>query len=360
MITAGASNIGQTGATLSASYKEATAQPYEARFEYWTSSSSLNSTAYYDNGGLEAPAGSFSVNVTGLTPNTTYYYRAVIQVGNTDFYGEVKSFKTEAAVVGKVPQWMELPAVAETSNRQAGFLGNGKSRNYSYLYDKENYGSLWAAYRLTASDLSGSASSTWRYNPYVDSKYQIDVKNNSYGTNYGNDAYSRGHIVPNADRNDSKRVEELYYLTNQSPQIGNKFNGSVWNSLENSVRNLTSSTDTVYVVTGVAYKTVGGSETIKYLNATSSSVQPSKVPVPNYFWKAILKVKRNSSGQVTSASAVGFWFENREYSGDSFTNYAVSVDEIEQKTGFDLFPNLPDGVELSCETNDSWNSFTNF
>lgn len=320
----------------------------------------MNSTAYYNDGGLGYPTGSFSVNVTDLEPNTTYFYRAVIQVGTKDYYGEVKSFKTQAAtVVNKVPEWMELPAVKETSTRQAGFLGKGTGRNYSYLYDKANYGSLWAAYRLTKSDLSGSASSSWKFNPYIDQNCQIDVKSSSYGSNYGNSAYSRGHIVPNADRNDSERVSQLYYLTNQSPQIGNKFNGSVWNSLETSVRNLTSKTDTVYVVTGVAYQTVGGSETIKYLDAASTSVKPSRVPVPNYFWKAILKVKR-SGNTILSASAIGFWFENREYENDSYTNYAVSVDEIERLTGFDLFTNLPDSVEVLCETNTNWNTFYNF
>jgi endonuclease G len=66
-----------------------------------------------------------------------------------------------------------------------------------------------------------------------------------------------------------------------------------------------------------------------------------------------------SGGKVTSAKAIGFWFEHKTYS-DSYTNYAVSVDKIEQWTGFDFFVNLPDSIENTAETNTSWSSFQSF
>ena len=75
-------------------------------------------------------------------------------------------------------------------------------------------------------------------------------------------------------------------------------------------------------------------------------------------WVA-LKVKTNSSGTVTSASTVGFWFENKAYS-DAYTNYAVTVDQVEQWTGFDFFGNLPDTVEVTAESNNDWNAFLEF
>lgn len=348
-------------ATLSASYSGASTTPHEIRFEYGTSQSSLTNTAYYNNGDLKAPEGSFSVTVGSLKSNTLYYYRAVIQFGEVDYTGEVKSFRT-AAEQGSVVTagWLELPAPTSGSDLFSERLGSGKSRNYSYLYDKAHYGTLWAAYPLTASDLSGSASSSWSFNPGVDQDCQINVKSSSYGSNYGNSLYNRGHLVPNGDRNDSGRVKQVFYLTNQSPQVGNSFNGSVWSNLETNIRSLTNQTDTVYVVTGVAFQTVGGNETVSYLNAASADIKPSCIPVPNYFWKALLKVKR-TNGTVTSASAVAFWFENKSYpSGTAFSAYAVPVDRIEQLTGFDLFANLPDNLETGCETNTSWETFKNF
>jgi DNA/RNA endonuclease G (NUC1) len=41
-------------------------------------------------------------------------------------------------------------------------------------------------------------------------------------------------------------------------------------------------------------------------------------------------------------------------------NYAVSVDQIEQWTGFDFFVNVPDSYETMAETNSNWSGFQSF
>ena len=145
---------------------------------------------------------------------------------------------------------------------------------------------------------------------------------------------------------------QTFYVTNSVPQIQDSFNGGIWNSLESALQSRAKS-ETVYIVTGVAFEKVGESRSIIY---TSAKDDTKSVPVPNYFYKVALTVTTNSSGTVTSASAVGFWFEHKTYS-DSYTNYAVSVDQIEQWTGFDFFANLPDSVEVTAEKNASWSNF---
>ena len=111
--------------------------------------------------------------------------------------------------------------------------------------------------------------------------------------------------------------------------------------------------ETLYIVTGVAFAKEGETKTIYY---TTAKDEPTKeVPIPNYFYKVVLSATTNSSGTVTSAQTVGFWFENKTYSGSGYANYAVSVDQIEEWTGFDFFPNLPDSVEGNAES-----STTNF
>jgi endonuclease G len=92
------------------------------------------------------------------------------------------------------------------------------------------------------------------------------------------------------------------------------------------------------------------------VNSTNDS---KVVPIPNYYYKVLLKVRR-SGGTVTAASAIGFWFTHEAHSGENWQNFAVSVDEIEQKTGFNFFANLPPSVEASAETNTNWNTFRNF
>lgn len=336
--------------------------PVEVRFDYGLSSGSLNRTAYYNNGGLTAGSGSYSVTLSSLEPGTTYYYRAVIQVGNKDFYGSVKSFTTSSSSTQQDTSagWLELPAGTSKTGQVNGHFGSGSSRNYSYLYDKTVYAPLWTAYPLTSSHTSGSANGSWAFNPNIEKSAQIDVKSSSYSSNYNAATYSRGHIVPRADRTGSSAMcKEVFYLTNQVPQIQTQFNDGVWNSLENAVRGLTNQADTVYVTTGVCFQTAGGNETVEYIYAAKDDIYPKKVPIANYFYKVILKVRRDSTGKVTAASAIGFWFEHRKYT-DSYTNYAVSVDRIESMTGIDFFANLPDSVEATAESNTSWSNFQSF
>lgn len=333
------------------------------RIEYGTSSSNLNQKKYFTDGGLTAPTGTYSVNVVSLEANTTYYYRAVIQFGDKEYSGSVESFKTSAAQSVTTTGWLELPAGTAGSNQYRGAFGSGSSRNYSYLYDKTTYSSLWSAYPLIGAHFSGTQSAeNWAYNPNIAEDYQVNVLKNSYGTNYeGASSYSRGHLVAAADRKTvASDRNQTYYVTNQVPQWQSGFNSGVWSSLEDDLRKLVdSSTDTLYIVTGPAYQKVGGSETIKYLDAKSTSIKPSRIPLPTYMWKAILKVKR-TNGTVTSASAIGFWFTNESHTGGTYTSFIQTVDQIEQWTGFDLFANLPDSIEATAEANSDWTTFKNF
>lgn len=101
----------------------------------------------------------------------------------------------------------------------------------------------------------------------------------------------------------------------------------------------------------------GVTEDIKYIQPKHDT---KEVPVPNYFYKVVMRVKW-SNGSVDSASAIGFWFEHKQYpSGSSYANYVQSVDQIEKWTGFDFFVNLPDEVETAAEKNTSWTVFQNF
>lgn len=158
---------------------------------------------------------------------------------------------------------------------------------------------------------------------------------------------------------DQTMLKQTFYVTNQVPQIQNSFNDGIWNSLEAAVQGLAESntSETIYVVTGVAFRKTGGSETISYVTPTDDSSQ--NVPIPNYFYKLVLRVKTSGS-TVTEASTVAFWFDHKTYS-DSYTNYTVSVDQVEEWTGFDFFVNLPDSIESAAESqNTSWSDFTSF
>ncbi|MGN1226219.1 MAG: DNA/RNA non-specific endonuclease, partial [Candidatus Cryptobacteroides sp.] len=352
-------NISQTGVTLSGSYSSVTGTVTEAGFEYGSVSGS-----YEHKVQSSTKAADFSCEISGLALGTTYYYRAYVLVSSED-NAEVREFSGSEKVftLGSViPAKLEAPAT-KSGYTYAGF-GSGTSRNYNYCYDTSHYAALWVAYPLTNSHTQGSASSSsWRYDPNIESKYQPAITGNSYGTVYGNTNYSRGHQCPNASRqSDATMNSQTFYATNQTPQLQNKFNSGIWSNLENGIRALTETnkSDTLYVVTGPCYQTVGGSEEVSWLTAVSSSTVPSKVTLANYYWKAVLKIK-TTNGYITDACAVGFWLEHKAYESSDYTPYIVSIDEIEAKTGFDLFAGMPDYLEAVVEAaKPSWDAFKSY
>ena len=360
-------------ATLNASFSDLSPlNAQEVGFYWGTDPSSLTNVAY-DKSFVPQSSGSISATLTSLEPETTYYYQVTMQVWDRasnsykEFKGEVKSLTTAEAYIPAPPGgWLELPAVTGSEDYLGTFY-SGKERNYSYNYSIDWYASMWVAYPLTSAQTSGSAKSNWKFAPksIIPEEYQVHIVSGSYPSSY-NDAssYSRGHQIPNADRkSDETMNQQTYYAINQTPQLQDRFNGTVWSNLEGAVRTEASKVDTLYVITGPLYKTVGGNEEITYLSA-KTGVTPAELAVPNYYWKALLKVKWED-GKVVDASAIGFWFKHKEYnSGDSdyaYLAHATSVDQIEQWTGLDLFVNLPDELETTVEQNTDWaNVFQKF
>ncbi len=249
--------------------------------------------------------------------------------------------------------WLELPGVGAVATAKEYRLNVDAERNYTAYYDTETYSSLWIAYPLAEGHMGSYARpDEWTYYPGIEQSLQVNLTNRSY-----NDSYSRGHQIANADRNGNEQMQrQTFHVINSTPQIQNGFNGGIWAALEDKVRTAVPSGDTLYVVTGPVYRTVGGSETIAYTTAKDDT---KDIPVANYFFKAVLKVKRSGTG-ITEAKAVGFWFDHKEYSDKNYEACAVTVDELETKTGYDFFVNLPDEIEAAAEANSIWTTFVNF
>ena len=70
-----------------------------------------------------------------------------------------------------------------------------------------------------------------------------------------------------------------------------------------------------------------------------------KIVVPQAFYKVLLRQK--SDGTWTS---IGFVMPN-EAGNRPMMSYMVSVNDVESMTGIDFFPNLPDIVEETVESN---------
>ena len=261
--------------------------------------------------------------------------------------------------------WLELPgdwkSDAEHCITHYADMQGRLQRNYTALYDVDTYTSYWVAYPLCASHTTTGREEVWGYDPKVSQGSQTSVKK-GYGVsvpteNYPKNFYARGHQIPNADRNAVPEMQEqTYYSTNMTPQIQNGFNGGIWAKLEEAVRNAIPADDTLYIVTGASFAKVG--ETLERRKIVNRNDGLS-LPVPNYYWKALLKVKRSSEG-MSEALTIGFWLPHEDLKGHHYQDYAVSVDQIEAWTGYDMFVNLTDCLENQAETCSDWNEFVTF
>ncbi len=379
-----------SSATLTGSYTGATGAIYEAGFYWDETEASLDSLKHPERQVVSLDAiehdAVFTASVSSLNENTTYYYKAYVleydgATGSyTERYGATRSFTTRTKASFTPGGWLELPTTTvapgtTTSTladlymvtHRAMMTGSDKpQRNYTILYDPEMYASYWVAYPLCDNHLGSGREESWDFDPEVPESKQTNIRKGAYGVKwptaaYDNNYFARGHQLPNADRNGvDAMMAQTYYSTNLTPQLQYGFNGDIWKNLEDGVRDVVKDTyDTLYVVTGAAFKKVGGSETI----TTITSVRDNKVlPVPNYYWKVLLKVKW-SGGSVSGAKAIGFWLDHwATYStaSDAYEACAVSVDQIEAWTGFDFFSNLSTSLQSGAEAATDWAAFKSY
>lgn len=235
------------------------------------------------------------------------------------------------------PTYLELPAIDPTESQL--FVSHDTSidgktvRSYSLLFDTNEKIALWVAFPHCGAYM-GDASRTdsWAQDPKIPSQYQMQ------GTM---DGYSRGHQLASSDRTSSTASNKLtFYYSNQTPQI-QAFNGGVWVKMENQVRTWANACDTLYVVSGAVLKTVGGSETVTYIDDKAGG---TNIAVPNYYYKVMLNLKDGVY------KAAGYWFNQFDYDSSSYDGNIMSVDEIEALTGFDFFSNLNPELQDQIES----------
>lgn len=236
--------------------------------------------------------------------------------------------------------WMELPAIPNGMDAftHSMTVGSVSTRNYSFLWDYDNLVAPWVAYPLCVWNMSGKAGRTeaWALDPLLPANKQPVL---TRGFSEGNAGwFARGHQIASADRQTSYSSNAMtFYGTNMTPQIQNGFNGDIWKTLEDKVRGWARDSDTLYVVTGCVIDYKDG-ETVKYALDNNGK----KVTVPTGYYKVVLRYRANSTFGYSGYSACAILFDHKVYSDKRITSeYSMSVDDLEKKTGIDFFVNLP-------------------
>ena len=209
------------------------------------------------------------------------------------------------------------------------------------LYSSINYHSSYNVSRYYA-DNDGTLSTSCQYPNDADLPVDYQFAEDPYKFS----GYDHGHICPSADRLRATECNyQTFYITNMQPQY-NKFNAGLWEKMEEDVRTWANQSDTLYVCKGGTIdKKANIIEYVSRNSHQSSQVNDSHIPVPKYFFMAVLS-RKGSQWQ-----AVGYWVEhvNADRSNDNRKSYAVSIDTLEGLTGIDFFCNLPDDIENKVE-----------
>jgi endonuclease G len=205
---------------------------------------------------------------------------------------------------------------------------------YILSYNKSRGTANWVTWHLSGADI-GDAERTNAFaaDPLLPSEWR--VKEDAYeGT-----PYDRGHLCPSEDRSDTAESNrESFLMSNMQPQLS-KLNRGTWKSLEGYVQRLAKQT---------------GMEAYLFAGCYGSGGKVNgKVTIPTHCWKIVVLLSEGNNDKrrincSTRVIAVNMPNESSIKSG--WRNYRTTVDDIENKTGYDFLSTLPKSKQSCLES----------
>ena len=218
------------------------------------------------------------------------------------------------------PDLLEIPVLKE--NRPEQIIAH---KGYTVSYNSDWCVPNWVAYELTSEEVRGTVPRAVHFEPDPDVQGVCPTYRD-----YSCSSYTRGHMAPAGDMKwDTTAMRESFYLSNVCPQDHNLNDGD-WKVLEEQARSWAYKYGSVYITCG------------PIMSNNPEVIGRNNVAVPDAFYKVLL-CKINGQWQ-----ALGFVFDNKP-GHRQLHYYCRSIDEVENITGIDFFPALPDEVEDAVE-----------
>ena len=191
-----------------------------------------------------------------------------------------------------------------------------------------------AVYELVTDELNGTLKRAGEF------MQDAGVKGCPLPQDYAGSGMDRGHLVPVADLKWSgAAMRQSFLLTNICP-MHKALNEGGWAKLEEKVREWTARDSALLVFSGPV------------VSDSDTTLTGGRVKVPGAYYKVIM------APCVRPMRAIAFIYPNG-YSGGRLRQYAVSVDEVEQKTGLNFFPCLPNEEQERLESPVNLDAWTN-
>ena len=270
---------------------------------------------------------------------------------NSYTYNQTKTLEKETDATStsediQLYNGLEIPICGATHNENDHEIRY--FHNYALCYRESYEQAEWSAYCLNANQLTKN---TERSNDF---RADNSISTGSASlADYKGSGYDRGHLTPAADMAfNNQAMSETFFMSNMSPQHP-QFNRGIWMHLEAQVRDWTKQFGKVYVITGPI---------LEKDSSSYKSIGVNNVAVPDFYYKVILvPLYQNKEDYETpdtskAVMAIGFIIPNKG-TEKPYWDYAVTIDEVEKRTGLDFFSLLEDDIEDSVEASfviDNW------
>lgn len=207
----------------------------------------------------------------------------------------------------------------------------------------------WVSFRLTTAFVDGTekrpGSSAFKPEPLISASTRAEL--DDYKGWKG--VYDRGHQAASGDSKGRGKtvIRESFFLSNMTPQ-DSRLNQNKWRLLEDRVQRLAAERGELWVVTGPAFVDDDNDGLVEY-----HVIGDNQVAVPTHYFKIVLA---RAEG-LESFESMSFLVPNEtidrpgEDIGTVMSDFLVSIDEIENQTGLDFFPEMEDSEEESLEAN---------
>ncbi|MGF1533095.1 MAG: DNA/RNA non-specific endonuclease [Bernardetiaceae bacterium] len=235
-------------------------------------------------------------------------------------------------------------------------LGNPSNANNdpdNYLMTKAEFVLSYNRTRGTANWVAWHLNQKWDGNAERQNDFRPDPDlpegwYRVHPNDYRNSGFDRGHLCPSADR-DANAAENsaTFLMTNIFPQAPNNNRGP-WRELEEYARRLVEQGNELYIIAGMYGHGGTGSN-----GGRTKYLANKKIYVPAQAWKVILVLPEGENDlQRINANTrvIAIDMPNQQnVANTQWQDYAVSVDELERRTGYDFFSALPNALQKQLQ-----------
>ncbi len=207
---------------------------------------------------------------------------------------------------------------------------------YVLSYNRSRATANWVAWRLDSSWIGGAQRQD-------DFRPDPDLPSGWYAVgdgDYSGSGFDRGHMTPSGDRTRSIPDNSATFLmTNIIPQYGPNNQGP-WEDLESYCRTLAAQGNEIYIYSGV--------------QGNLGTISSGRIVVPAYTWKVVLVLPNgdNDLQRINKGTrAFGFIVPNFAPVNQNapWRNFRVTVDAVENLTGYDFFTEIPKNTQEQIE-----------